>query len=233
MIEVKLSPRLMAIVNMIPIGAAVADIGTDHGRLPLFLVGQGIAPFAIASDRIRIPIAELKEQVAEMGLADKISVRLGDGLQVLQPGEADTIILSGMGGMTMIDIFERAPQVVASAGCLVVQPQRSIPLVRQWLAAHHWRIIREDVVLDDGRYYEVICAEQGRMTLTEREAEFGPVLLEEKPLLLEDYLLARKEDGERLLRTLGRTEEPTPLTIEKINQVKKQIAEIEEVLKCL
>ena len=99
--NVKLSPRLETIAQMIPAGAKVADIGTDHGRLPRYLVAKGLSPFVVASDRIKMPIAALKSQVQALGLEEQISVRLGDGLTVAQPGEVDTIVLSGMGGMTM------------------------------------------------------------------------------------------------------------------------------------
>ena len=231
--QIKLSPRLETIAKMIAAGDKVADIGTDHGRLPLYLVGKGISPFVIASDRIKMPIAALERQVRAAGLEHQVSVRLGEGLAVLSPGEADTIVLSGMGGMTMIEILEQSPQVVAATRRLVLQPQRSIPLVRQWLAAHGWRIIAEDIVLDEGRYYEVICAEQGEMTLTEWEREFGPVLLREQPPLMKEYLLCRKEDALRLLGALEREQSPTPLAAEKICQMKQMIDDIEEVIACL
>lgn len=231
--DVKLSPRLGTIAQMIPAGARVADIGTDHGRLPLFLVEHGVSSFVIASDRIKMPIAALKSQVQALGLEEQISVRLGDGLTVACPGEVDTIVLSGMGGMTMIEILGQSHQVVAGAHQLILQPQRSIPQVRQWLAVHGWRIIAEDIVLDEGRYYEVLSAEQGEMTLTEEGALFGPVLLEKKPPLLRGYLLTRREDAQRLLARLEQEQPPTPLAMEKINQVKGLILRIDEVIACL
>ena len=160
-------------------------------------------------------------------------MRLGEGLAVLLPGEVDTIVLSGMGGMTMIEILSESSQVTAATRRLVLQPQRSIPLVRQWLAAHGWCIIEEEIVLDEGRYYEVICAAQGEMALTEREADFGPVLLGKRPSLLRGYLASRKEDALRLLKRLEEEQLPTPLAAEKICQVKQMIGDIEEVMSCL
>lgn len=231
--NVKLSPRLETIAQMIPAGAKVADIGTDHGRLPLYLVEKGLSPFVVASDRIKMPIAALKSQVQALGLEEQISVRLGDGLTVAQPGEVDTIVLSGMGGMTMIEIFSQSPQVAAAAQRLILQPQRSIPQVRQWLAAHGWRIIAEDIVLDEGRYYEVLCAEPGEMALSDRDALFGPVLLQQKPALFRGYLLTRREDAQRLLARLEQEQPPTPLAVEKIEQVKELILAINEVITCL
>lgn len=231
--NVKLSPRMQVLANMVPNGLSMADIGTDHGRLPLYLIEQGIVPLAIASDRIKMPVAALKSQVHALGWENKISVRLGDGLAVLAPGEAATIVISGMGGMTMIEILEGCPQVVAKTQRLILQPQRSIPLVRQWLAAHHWRIIEEALVLDEGRYYEVLCAEPGEMMLPDREALFGPVLLQKKPALFRDYLLTRRADAQRLLARLEKEQPPTPLAGEKIRQVTELIIEIDEVIACL
>lgn len=231
--NVKLSSRMQTIANMVPGNLPVADIGTDHGRLPLYLIENGIVPFAIASDRIKMPIAALKSQVSACGWEDKISVRLGDGLTVLTPGEVETIIISGMGGMTMLEILEQSPQVTATARRLILQPQRSIPLVRQWLADHHWCIIGEDIILDEGRYYEVLCGEQGEMALTEKEINFGPILLQKKPDLFRGYLISRKEDACRLLDTLEKEPSPTQLAGEKIKQVKRLILEIDEVISCL
>lgn len=233
MMPIKLSPRMQALANTVPSGRPMADIGTDHGRLPLYLVEQGIVPFAIASDRIKMPIAALKSQVRALGWEDKISVRLGDGLTVLAPGEVETIVLSGMGGMTMIEILERCPQVVQTASRLVLQPQRSIPVVRQWLASHHWRIADEALVLDEGRYYEVLCADQGEMALTEKEMNFGPVLLQKKPDFFHGYLIARREDAQLLLARLEQEQPPTPLAMKKIKQVKGLILGIDEVIACL
>lgn len=211
----------------------MADIGTDHGRLPLYLIEQNIVPFAVASDRIKTPIAALKRQVCALGWEDKISVRLGDGLTVVAPEEIQTIVISGMGGMTMIEILDQCPQTVQKSSCLILQPQRSILEVRRWLVSHHWRICREDLVLEDGRYYEILCAEPGEMVLTEREINFGPILLQEKPDLFGGYLVTHKDDAYRLLDRLKREPCPTSLAEEKIKQVEALIREIDEVMVCL
>lgn len=231
--EIKCSPRLLGLCNMVPAGRSVADIGTDHGLLPLYLIEQQIVPFAVASDRIQPPIKTLARLVQELGLEEKISVRLGEGLSVLTPGEADTIVIAGMGGMTMLEILEQAPQVLAVAHCLVLQPQRDIPKVRQWLGDHGWQIAKEDLVWDEGRFYEIICAQPGEMVLTPKEAQFGPVLLRQKPPLLLDYLQYQKEEAQRLLAQLTREPEQTAGLKERERELKEQLTQIEEVMACL
>ena len=180
-----------------------------------------------------MPIAALKSQVAALGWENRISVRYGDGLTVAVPGEVETVVISGMGGMAIIGILEQSPLVVQGLSRLILQPQRSIGEVRRWLGEHGWRLVRESLVWEDGRYYEILCADQGEMRLSEREINFGPILLQEKPLLLGDYLATRKEDACRLLSRLEKEQPPSPLATEKIRQVQQNMLEIDEVIACL
>lgn len=191
-----LSPRLQAVADLVPQGAVLADIGTDHGYLPAALLQQGRITRAIAGDYNRGPYLSACQLAAEQGLEERMSVRLGNGLSVLQPGEADTVSICGMGGQLMLEILAAAPEVLAQVRRLILQPQRHNDRLRNWLAEHDWRIVEERLVEDNGHIFEIIAAERGEMQLSRAEAEFGPLLLAANPPLLHQRLqevLAQEE----------------------------------------
>ena len=200
---VKLDDRLKAVAGLVLPGRVAADIGTDHNYLPVFLVQNGICQQVIASDRASGPYRNAAALVARLNLASSIDVRLGEGLEVLKPGEAATIIIAGMGGRLLIDILAAAPAVLQAAERLVLQPQKDLPLLRYWLTGHGWRIIREEMAFDSGFYYTIVAAEHGRMELSPEQAEFGPCLLAERPPLWEQYLRYRLGDIDQLLEKLS------------------------------
>lgn len=158
----ELSPRLAAVARFVLPGAPVADVGTDHAYLPVHLVGTGRVPRAVASDRMPGPLEAARRTVAAAGLADRVELRLGDGLQVLQPGEVATVVLAGMGGSLMARILGARPAVLASLRRLVLQPNTGEEGLRRWLAARGWRLADEGLVEDAGRIYVVMAAEPAR-----------------------------------------------------------------------
>ena len=200
---VKLDDRLKAVADLVLPGKTAADIGTDHNYLPVFLVQNNICEQVIASDRADGPYRNAASLVKRLALEDKIKVRLGEGLEVLNPGEAATIIIAGMGGRLMIDILAAAPAILTAADRLVLQPQKDLPAVRCWLADHRWSIVKETMALDSGIYYTALAAEHGQMKLSQDEIDFGPCLIAEHPQLWIDYLQLRLEDIEQLVGKLA------------------------------
>lgn len=157
-----LGDRLQAVADFVPQGSRVADIGTDHGYLAVELVKSGKAKFVVASDKNTGPYEAAVRTVRENGLADNvISVRLGDGLKRLKPGEVDTVCIAGMGGALMVEILEGSPDVVETLDTLILQPQSAAPELRRWIYRKHWHIEDESLALDDGRIYEIIMAKRG------------------------------------------------------------------------
>lgn len=185
---VVLDARLQAVADLVPSGLRVADIGTDHGYLPVYLVASGKCPSAIAGDKSAQSCAKAETTVLHYGCAPYIQTRVGDGLQIVAAGEVDVVVMAGMGGWLMIDILEAAPQVLSSVQSLVLQPQKNSEQLRRWLETHSWRIVDERMVYDSGFYYVVIAAEPGQMQLSEDEAEFGPCILRSCPEVFRDYL---------------------------------------------
>lgn len=200
--QVKLNERLQSVAKFVLSGRTVADIGTDHSYLPVYLIVNGICPSVIATEKSRGPFENACQLVELLSLDRKIDMRLGLGLTVLWPGEASTITIAGMGGYVIRDILEASPNVAAASRRMVLQPQKNAPMLRQFLQQSGWRIVAEDIALDHGYYYEIIAAERGHMRLTEDENLFGPCLLGDPHPLLPQYLGLQLADMQTLLEQL-------------------------------
>lgn len=184
---VSLGPRLAAVADRVPVGARVADVGSDHGRLPAWLVEHGGAVRAWALDVARGPIAQLQRA----GLPGAVEVRQGDGLAPLGAGEADVVTVCGMGGHTVARIVMDAPgRVVAGLQRWVLQPNDHAELVRAAVVARGWGVVDEALVQERGRWYPVVVAERRGWRAVEDDLAWrlGPVLLERRDPALERWL---------------------------------------------
>ncbi len=242
--EVKKIPeRLARIADYVPRGWVVADVGTDHALLPVYLVKQGICPRVIATDLYPGPVEVARSNVAASGTEGKVEVRQGDGLKVLRPGEVDLVIIAGMGGKKMISILESSPEVLKHLQRLILQPNDDAPELRKWLLHHHWLLKDEDLVQEKGRYYEIIVAEPGsdhrENNLLSQLApvlgiengievllEVGPCLLQKKHPLLPGFLKEKIEKLEKIVASLEKAHDPCARKRqqelkEKINCIKK------------
>lgn len=170
------------IADMVLPNERMADIGSDHALLPCFLVLEGRCPSAIVGELGDGPFQRARQGVERSGLAQRIDVRQGDGLAVLRPGEAASVVLAGMGGTTAVEILERAASKAASFRRLVVQVNNGLELVRAYAARNGWMIADEAVAWDDD-YYVCMALEPAfglPYTLNRLESLFGPVLLKRK-----------------------------------------------------
>jgi len=156
--NVKLSKRLMAVANMVDKGARVADIGTDHGFVPIYLALNNISNKIIAMDVRTGPLDRARTHVREYKLSNIIDVRLSDGLQNLNVKEADTIICAGMGGMLMKKIIEDGKPKEKGIQTLILEPQSDLLVFRKFLRENYFEIIDEDFVFDEGKFYPIIKA---------------------------------------------------------------------------
>lgn len=203
----KLSRRMEAVAAMVTAGNILADVGTDHGHVPIALVERGRIPRAIAMDLREGPLAHAKENIAIHGLEDRISTRLSDGVEALAPGEAETIVIAGMGGELVVHILSAGEMTCRRAKELILQPQSELSKVRLFLVDHGYRITDENMVFEDGKYYPMMRvvpdAEthgpgdfgSGRNTkLWNMQLEYGPCLLKKHSAVLLEYL--KKEHGQ-------------------------------------
>ena len=224
-----LSKRLTTIASLVPAGSRVADVGADHGYTPIYLVKNGIAVSAIAMDVRKGPLSRAAEHVQEYGLEDKIELRLSDGLDELQAGEADAVIISGLGGPLMIDMLTRGHEVAKTVSTFVLSPQSDIPGVRVYLREQGYRVDKELFMKDEGKYYTVMVvthgdSEPGRYI----DDLFGRELLDSKDPTLLEYLKKEQDRYQQLIPTLENASREE--TRQRGQKMKEELAYIEEAL---
>ncbi|BDD39022.1 tRNA (adenine(22)-N(1))-methyltransferase [Streptococcus ruminantium] len=179
--ETKLSKRLETVASFVPKGARLVDVGSDHAYLPLFLVEQGQVDFAIAGEVVQGPYRSALQNVEQAGKLDKIQVRLANGLAAVEVADNITAItIAGMGGRLIADILEAGKDKLANVERLILQPNNREDDVRRWLEKNQFKLIAEEILEENGKFYEVLVAESGQMKLLEIEHRFGPYLLEQK-----------------------------------------------------
>ena len=200
----ELSKRLYAVAGLVTEGASVADIGTDHGYVPIYLVERGIASKVIALDVNQGPLNRARMHIVGHGLGDRIETRLSDGLARIRPGEVDTVIVSGMGGPLTIRILQEGKEVADQLNTLILQPQSEICRVRRFLTENGYRIEQEDMVLEDGKYYPVMRVVHGtKEPYEEWEYLYGKRLLEARHPVLLEFLKRELRIKESILEQLA------------------------------
>ena len=155
----ELTPRLKIIADSINIAETVADIGSDHAYLPIYLVLNKKVKKVIASDINNGPVKLSQKRIRVYGAESNIEVRKGNGLAVLGVGEAEVIVIAGMGGILIEEILTRDTKIATAAKTLILQPMRDSDRVRKWLQQNNFRIIEEELVREEHKIYEIIWAE--------------------------------------------------------------------------
>ncbi len=199
----QLSKRMALLASKVTEGNRLADVGTDHGYVPIALVQKRKIPSAIAMDVNQGPLNRAKEHIREYGLDTYIETRLSDGLAKLRDGEADTVLIAGMGGPLTVRILSEGTHCLNSVQELILQPQSDIYMVREYLCSHDFRIEEEDIVLDEGKYYPLMKIVHGQAeSMSESELFYGKLCLQRSPDILELYLREEKRKTEQILHTL-------------------------------
>ena len=199
----KLPPRLAAIAALVPDGARLADVGTDHALLPIRLLLDGKIQRAVATDIRPGPLSRAKENACAAGVQD-LSCVLCDGLTGVSPDSVDTVVIAGMGGALTIKILEAGKDVLSSVQELILQPQSEIDKVRLYLLTHGYAITGEKMVFEDGKYYPAMRAVHGEMPLWQDvELQYGKYLLEEKHPVLQEYLKEKEKTCKKIQEKLA------------------------------
>lgn len=226
----ELSRRLAAVAGMVSQGHVVCDVGCDHGYVSIYLVQAGISPRVIAMDVRTGPLAHAKEHIRMYGLEDYIETRLSDGVEALDYGEADTLILAGMGGRLMETILTGGRDKIRGMKELILQPQSELLAFRRFLRSEGFKAVKENMVYEDGKFYpmmRVIPDTNPKENHMPNEQDmvlgdlYGELLLKERHPVLKQYLDFQKEKLEALLRELekaGRTSAKGKSRMEEVRQ---------------
>lgn len=226
----KLSERLMAIANLVPKNSIVADIGTDHGYIPAYLIENKKSKKVIGTDISKGSLDKIIQYVKELGFEDKIDSRLGDGLEVIKPYEVDTVIIAGMGGLLIRDILEKDKEISDSIMDFILQPMVAVKELRQYLIENNFEIINEGLVKEENKYYEIIYARKGK-SFIEKEIyyEISPILIREKHPLLKEFVENKIMSAKKILKEIEGID--TEKSKERYLGLEKTIKEYEEVLR--
>ncbi len=226
-----LTARLRQVVAAVPRAEVVADIGTDHAYVPIRLVRDGIVARAIATDVREGPLEAAREHVRRRHLQQRIACRRGDGLEVIRPGEADGVIMAGMGGEMMTRIWGASPQVVVSLKFAVLQPMSRYAEARRMLRTAGWHLADEWLAAEKNKIYRVMYAvnqpaeEQRYPALMD---EVGARLWEKRDPLLGRLLARMVRQKARLRDGLLQAQRPRADAAERADILTAEIQQLEE-----
>ncbi|MGB9809298.1 MAG: tRNA (adenine(22)-N(1))-methyltransferase, partial [Caldanaerobacter sp.] len=196
----RLTKRLKTIVKYVPKGVKLADIGTDHGFIPIYLVKNGIVERVIATDLNWGSLKRAIENIEKEGLKENIDTRLGDGLKVLKAYEVEVAIIAGMGGLLIIKILEEGKEIAKTIKRFIFQPMKDADKLRRYLLYEGYKICEEDLVKERDKFYEIIVAEHGRQEIKDEVYyEIGPKLVENSHPLLKEYLIYKIKKIQNIL----------------------------------
>ncbi|MCM3339690.1 class I SAM-dependent methyltransferase [Paenibacillus sp. MER TA 81-3] len=251
--NIKLSKRLQWIADWVPEGSRLADIGSDHALLPVYLAKHKRISFAVAGEVNQGPFEAARRQVQGACMEMIVNVRHGDGLSVVKQGEVDCITIAGMGGSLIATILSADPKKLEGVTRLILQPNVGEDIVRRWLREQGWALVQEHILEEDGKIYEVLLAERlaDRQLLEEhnerlyktRQLPCGIALTEDWLFLMGPLLSLNPSSvfvqkwehelgkWERVLRTMEQAE--TEEARERRIAFAKKQAEMERIVACL
>lgn len=227
-----LSRRLQAIADLVSPGKRVCDVGCDHGYVSIYLIESGRADAVLAMDVNRGPLERARINVEKHGLTDYITLRLSNGLDAYRTGEAQSLVIAGMGGRLMQSILTKDKEKTEDFEELILQPQSELALFRKFLRTEGYTIVQEEMILEGGKFYPMmkarkkpvygICQAEGCVSagdgsqqqsglpdgITKELADaFGSCLLAKRDPVLYEYIFRQKEDILRLIHAMGGQEE--------------------------
>lgn len=201
-----MTPRLLAVAKMIKNSKSVADIGTDHAYVPVYLVANNIVESAVAMDINEGPLKRAEENIKRFLLTDKIKTRLSDGLSKLENNEVDTVIIAGMGGVLINNILKKDAKRLTSVKSFVLQPMTAIYETRKYLAENGFKITDEKLAKEDDKIYTIILAERGEMVVSDDiNFHVGECLIKNKDEILPELLDGKIYEYEKALTSMKNT----------------------------
>lgn len=227
--EKHLSARLACVASLVPAGARVADIGSDHAYLPAALVLDGKIDFAIAGEVVKGPYENAVHEIKDHQLEGKVIPRLADGLAAIEPADkVDTITIAGMGGSLIASILEKDKNKLTGIKRLVLQPNVGESQLREWLMNNHYQIMTEKIIEEDNHIYEIIVAEPSVVPFrySKYELDFGPFLLENKGPIFKKKWQEYLQREAHVIDQMQKAQQPPVKKINEINQFLSQVKEV-------
>lgn len=224
----KLSKRLQTIADFVKKGAVVADIGTDHAHIPIYLIKNNIISKAYACDINKGPLEKAKENINYYGVKN-IELRLSNGLEKLKTDEADTVIIAGMGGELIIDILEKGRRFFESKRKFILSPHTKIDEVRKFLLSNGFEITKEDMCIDEGKFYTVMEGRytENKLMYSEAELLYGKYLIENKHPVLLEFLKKEEEKYISILSNIGLNEDRKKELRHRLDIIKETMNEMQ------
>lgn len=229
--KIELSKRLQAVADLVSPGMRLADIGTDHAYIPIYLMENEKIPQAIAMDINKGPLERAEKHIKVHGLEDQIQTRLSDGMTKLQAGEADSAVIAGMGGALMIKILEEGRETALQLQELVLQPQSELEKFRMYLLENGYRVLAEDMVYEGGKYYPMMKVKPGEMmreSWKPEELEYGKYLLATAHPVLKQFLEREIQICHGVLESLAK--QNTERAKERCEEIEAQIQHVQHIL---
>lgn len=206
---VKLTPRLQTIANEIKPGETMADIGTDHGFLPIYLWETGICTHVIMADISRGSLDKARDNCRMLHPEQEFDLRLGSGIEVLGNGEVDAVAIAGMGGILMAEILGADLKKAHSFRRFILQPRNHVGRLRYWLLNNGFKIVNEHLVREGKFICEILTVEPKEVAVSlnqeenDIEYEYPHSLLRFKNELTEEYLQRKLLLETQILRSMA------------------------------
>lgn len=154
----QLSERLNTVASLIPKCKTLADVGTDHGYLPIYCLQNDICKRAIAMDINKMPLEKSRQNIEKYGMSEYAETRLSDGFEKLKYCEADCIVTAGMGGLLIADILKKGKHAFGENTALIFQPMIAVRELREYLYLNGYTVLKECVCREENKYYNIISA---------------------------------------------------------------------------
>ena len=226
--EKHLSARLACVASLVPAGARVADIGSDHAYLPASLVLDGKIDFAIAGEVVKGPYENAVHEIKDHQLEGQVIPRFADGLAAIEPADkVDAITIAGMGGSLIASILEKGKDKLTGIKRLILQPNVGESQLREWLMNNHYQIMTEKIIEEDNHIYEIIVAEPSVVPFrySKYELDFGPFLLENKGPVFKKKWQEYLQREAHVIDQMQKAQQPPVKKINEINQFLSQVKE--------
>ena len=228
----ELSIRLNEIISLVHKTNIIADIGTDHGYIPIYLIKNKLCKTAIASDINLGPKNKAEFNISIEGLSEKIQCRLGGGLNTIKPYEAQAVIIAGMGGYLIRDIIEERLDVFKSLNYAILQPAQNPEILRKYIYERGFKIIDEELCFEQNKYYETIKVAYDDKPKIEDDFyyEISKILIKKAHPLIKDYVKYKLIVYNKIYDEI---KYGTEAAQKRKSEVKLRIDKLKEVLPCL